>query len=52
MSEDVIVVDKGSFYMLGIGIGIGIGIGVGLLALSIAGILETWFSKTLTETVN
>ena len=41
MSEDVVVVDKGSFYMLGVG--------VGLLALSIAGILETWFLKTLTK---
>jgi hypothetical protein len=41
MSEDVVVVDKGSFYMLGVG--------VGLLALSMAGILETWFLKTLTK---
>ena len=41
MSEDVVVVDKGSFYMLGVG--------VGLLALSIAGILETWFWKTLSK---
>jgi len=41
MSEDVVVVDKGSFYMLGVG--------VGLLALSMAGILEAWFLKTLTK---
>jgi len=41
MSEEVVVVDKGSFYMLGVG--------VGLLALSIACILETWFLKTLTK---
>ncbi len=41
IGSEVVILEKGSFYMLGVG--------VGTLALSFAGVLETWLGKTLTQ---